>query len=150
MSQTDRAASSLDHRPAVRSGEEHRDAFSADGAHFELQLLKQAIDRTEAIVRDETSALRRGELVDLHQYSSRKSHQLLALNRAFEAARDASGQDHMVREMDRLRETLAENAALLRTRLDAVQEVAEIISSIMRQAQSDGTYSRQSPAGGGR
>lgn len=148
MGQADRAASSMDHDPAVHPDEEERGGFSADGAHFELQLLKQAIDRTEAIVRDETSALRRGGLIDLHEYSSRKSHQLLALNRAFEAARGAAGQDLLVREMDRLRETLAENAALLRTRLDAVQEVAEIISSIMRQAQSDGTYSRPVMTGG--
>lgn len=148
MGQADRDASNLDHNPAIRPSEEHRGAFSADGVPFELQLLKQAIDRTEAIVQDETSALRRGEVIDLHEYSSRKSHQLLALNRAFEAARAASGQDILVSEIDRLRETLAENAALLRTRLDAVQEVAEMISSIMRQAQSDGTYSRPVSAGG--
>ena len=113
-----------------------------DDDQFELQLLKQAIDRTDAIVRDETAALKRGGLVDLHEFSGRKSHQLLALKRAFDATVDLPGKERMAKEMDLLREALAENSALLQTRLAAVQEVADIISSVMRRAESDGTYSR--------
>lgn len=120
----------------------------AQASQFELQLLKQAIERTEAIVRDETAALRRGGGVDLHEFSSRKSHQLLALKRAFDATANISGRESMTKEMDQLRDALAENTALLRTRLAAVQEIADIISSVMRQAESDGTYSRMVLGGG--
>lgn len=120
----------------------------AQASQFELQLLKQAIERTEAIVRDETAALRRGGGVDLHEFSSRKSHQLLALKRAFDATANVSGRESMTKEMDQLRDALAENTALLRTRLAAVQEIADIISSVMRQAESDGTYSRMVLGGG--
>ena len=120
----------------------------AQASQFELQLLKQAIDRTETIVRDETAALRRGGGVDLHEFSSRKSHQLLALKRAFDATANVPGRESMTKEMDQLREALAENTALLRTRLAAVQEIADIISSVMRQAESDGTYSSMVLGGG--
>lgn len=119
-----------------------------EASQFELQLLQQAIDRTEAVVRDETAALRRGGGVDLHEFSSRKSHQLLALKRAFDATANIPGRESMTTEMDRLREALAENSALLRTRLAAVQEIADIIASVMRQAESDGTYSRMVMGGG--
>ena len=120
----------------------------AQASQFELQLLKQAIGRTEAIVREETAALRKGGGVDLHEFSSRKSHQLLALKRAFDATANVPGRENMSAEMDSLRDALAENTALLRTRLAAVQEVADIISSVMRQAESDGTYSRMVQGGG--
>lgn len=113
-----------------------------DDNQFELQLLKQAIDRTDAIVRDETAALKRGGIVDLHEFSGRKSHQLLALKRAFDATVNVPGKERMAKDMDLLREALAENSALLQTRLAAVQEVADIISSVMRHAESDGTYSQ--------
>lgn len=113
-----------------------------DDSQFELQLLKQAIDRTDSIVRDETAALKRSGLVDLHEFSGRKSHQLLALKRAFDATVNVPGKERMAKEMDLLRDALAENTALLQTRLAAVQEVADIISSVMRHAESDGTYSR--------
>ena len=126
-------------KPDVPTGEE---------GHFELHLLKQAIDRTDAIVRDETAALKRGGVIDLHEFSSRKSHQLLALGRAFDGAARVPGKERLAEQMDLLREALAENASLLRTRLAAVQEVADIISSVIRHAESDGTYSRSVPGGG--
>jgi hypothetical protein len=122
-------------------------AVPAEGHHFELQLLQQAIDRTVAIVCDETASLRRGGIIDLQEFSMRKSHQLLALNRAFDAVLGAGQRERVTLELDNLRKVLEENASLLQIRLGAVQEIADIIASIMRDAESDGTYSRPAPGG---
>jgi hypothetical protein len=104
--------------------------------------LLQATARAEQIVREETELLRSSSSTDLLQFTYRKSQCLLELTRARAEFSDHVVTSELAVRFDSLRNSLAENADLLRVHMEAAREVAEAIADVMRIEMSDGTYSQ--------
>ena len=111
-------------------------------AQMARERLMVAMDRAEAVVREETGILRDGNAVNFTDFGLRKSQQLLELSRAWSAAALVRGTPDLAEAGQRLRTALEENASLLKARIGAVQEVADIVADALRAAESDGTYQR--------
>ncbi|ALV26329.1 hypothetical protein ACVNHC_16950 [Pannonibacter sp. Q-1] len=107
--------------------------------------LIMAIIKAHTVVEAETEALREQGTADLRAFEFRKSQALLELARASrtllapggDGARDVA----VATELRRLRAALEANMQVLSLHLDAVREIAGMISQAMLEADSDGTYS---------
>ena len=99
------------------------------------------IGRLRDTLRAETEQLRRLSLSNLRDFSLRKSQCLLELTRIAPCVRVGGEHEPFFRELTRLNGDLAENRRLLRLHLDAASEVTEIISRVIQDDMSDGTYS---------
>jgi flagellar biosynthesis/type III secretory pathway chaperone len=103
--------------------------------------LKNAVARLVQVLDRETAALRSREPVDLDELCDRKNQALLELSRIGRRF-DREDIDPELRPMlAELRQKLDENRTVLTLHLQAVQEVAEILTAAIRDAESDGTYS---------
>lgn len=106
-----------------------------------------AISKAHAVVEAETRALRDQASLDLRAFEHRKSQALLELTRASRGLLPAGVETlrgtPVAEELGRLRDALDANMALLAKHLDAVREIAEVISRAMLEAESDGTYSER-------
>jgi hypothetical protein len=102
--------------------------------------LENAIQRLEEVVDQETEALRAHAVVDLKEFNTRKSQGLLELNRALRSAGGLDGERATTR-LSGLRAKLDVNRSVLKMHLDAVREISAIVTDVMREAESDGTYS---------
>jgi exonuclease VII small subunit len=100
-----------------------------------------AIQRLEAVVEQETQALRSRTAIDLKEFNDRKSQGLLELNRALRAFDGIAGDKAAQTRLSGLRVKLDANRAVLKTHLDAVREVAAVLADAIQDAESDGTYS---------
>ena len=110
------------------------DAAMASNAPFE-----RVVERLEEIVDQETAALKARVVVDLNDFSNRKSQGLLDLNRALRGLEGRTGKTVLAR-LAGLRVKLEANQAALKTHLEAVREVASVLSDAIRDSESDGTY----------
>lgn len=98
------------------------------------------IDRLESLLVRETGSLKSYTISELKELNHRKSQCLLELMRA---SRSLEGQLQSRALGDRLaalRATVDRNQVALQTHVDAVKEIAAIISEAMRDKDSDGTY----------
>ena len=102
--------------------------------------LDRAIEYLGAIVDQETDALRTRAMIDLAEFNNRKNQGLLELNRALRGL-DAGAAGPVGARLAGLRAKLDVNRALLKTHLEAVREVASVVSEVIRDSDSDGTYS---------
>ena len=102
--------------------------------------LDRAIDYLGAVVDQETEALRMRAMIDLAEFNNRKNQGLLELNRALRGL-DAGAASRVGARLAGLRAKLDVNRALLKTHLEAVREVASVVSEAIRDSDSDGTYS---------
>jgi len=112
-------------------------------------LLEAAIQRLEDVVEEETAALRGRVAVDLKDFNNRKSQGLLDLTRALRLLDGAAHEQALADRLAGLRAKLDTNKAVLQMHLDAVREVAAIMTEAIRDAESDGTYSRSIRGGNG-
>jgi hypothetical protein len=110
--------------------------------------LERAIERLGEVVDQETAALRNRVAVDLADFNNRKSQGLLDLNRALRAHDGLARDKAALERLAGLRAKLDANRAALKTHLDAVREVATVLSDAIRDAESDGTYSPGMHGGG--
>jgi hypothetical protein len=116
-------------------------AEAAEATHSEeVAGLLAAIRRLEGIVEDETVGLATGQKVDFDDFSARKSRGMLEFVRLMRARMHLGGEAEVTVEIQRLREKLERNRALLEMHYDAVREVAGIIVKAIKEAESDGTY----------
>ncbi|MDJ0929496.1 flagellar protein FlgN [Breoghania sp.] len=115
----------------------------ADVSASGRQALIVAIERANAAVVAETTALRKRAGVDLRDFERRKSQALLDLTRAGRNLSEGSGDAVLAAQLGVLRSSLHDNMQLLSTHLRAVQEISELISRSLIEAESDGTYLRQ-------
>lgn len=113
-----------------------------------VRRLVRAIVRTEQLVEQETQMLRAGGRMDLAQFTYRKSQSLLELQRAREQLPNDKATPEVADRLGRLQRALKTNAELLKAHLEAVQEVSDIISNVIRNDMSDGTYDRASATAG--
>ena len=107
-----------------------------------LSLVESAIERLEEAVEQETAALQTRAGVDLREFNDRKSQGLLELTRAMRHIEGMAPEPALVTRLTRLRTKLELNSAALKMHLDAVREVSAVMADAMRDAESDGTYSR--------
>ncbi len=100
------------------------------------------VDRVEAVVDAETDALKNHRPVDMAGLILRKRQGLLELSRIMRAFSGLGPQVEAQNRLDRLSVKLEGNRVVLDRRLRAVREVADIISTAMKDADSDGTYTK--------
>lgn len=103
-------------------------------------IINTAGKRLASVVDKETEALRRGSQVDLKAFNSLKSLALVELNRAMQLLGGAKPEASTIRLLESLNVKLETNRRVLKLHLEAVNEIADIISDSIRQADSDGTY----------
>lgn len=111
----------------------------------------RVVQQLGKLLDEETAALQRGDRVSLADYNYRKSHGLLEITRAMPSVSpNAANIPQFTAMMTDFRAKLEKNRRIVKLHLDAVQEVAEVLSDAIRSCDSDGTYSRTSllPGGG--
>ncbi|QOZ07656.1 flagellar biosynthesis protein FlgN [Bradyrhizobium sp. CCBAU 51765] len=106
----------------------------------EVRGLLAAIRRLASIVEEETAALATGRKIDFDDFSARKSRSMLEFVRLMRARMHLGGEIEITEEIRRLREKLERNRSILEMHYDAVREVASIIVTAIKEAESDGTY----------
>jgi hypothetical protein len=113
--------------------------------HAALAAVLVTIDRIEQVIDEETRELRSQKVTNLRDFNHRKSQSLLELSRAVRGLGDAARDRRLQGKLDRLRAKLGDNLAVLGMHLAAAHEVSGIISRAIQEAESDGTYSAESP-----
>ena len=114
----------------------------AKGASAMLGLVESAVERLEEAVEQETAALQSRTAFDLKEYNDRKSRGLLELTRAMRLIDGMAPDARLITRLASLRTKLDVNSAVLRLHLDAVREISSAMAEAIREADSDGTYSR--------
>lgn len=113
-----------------------------------LSLVENAIERLEEAVEQETAALQTRAGIDLREFNDRKSQGLLELTRAMRHIEGTAPEPKLAKRLAQLRSKLEINSAALKMHLEAVREVSAVMADAMRDAESDGTYSRSIRTGG--
>jgi len=107
----------------------------------EVRGLLATIRRLESIVDEETIALETGKRIDFDEFSARKSLSMLEFVRLMRKRMHLRGETQITEEIRNLRQKLERNRIILEMHYDAVREVATIIGTAIKEAESDGTYS---------
>jgi hypothetical protein len=106
------------------------------------------IEHLARVVREETELLNKNTIIDLAEYSIRKSQGLYSLSRALRKCEGQPLNPETAEKLDALRGLLEANRVALSRHLQAVREVAALLSDVIRKSESDGTYDM--PAANGR
>lgn len=104
--------------------------------------VEHAIQRLLAVIEEENRSLASLEVSCHNDFTLEKNQalrELMALQRANGFAQAISS---YAIELRQLKASLTRNARLLKTHIGALDEVANVIVAGMREAESDGTYSR--------
>ena len=111
------------------------------------------LDRLDAVIAAETAALRAHDHAGLAEATRQKRQGLLELARLTKAMASTVPSQDILARLAAFRTRLAANEAALLVELRAAQDVGAIIVRALREAESDGTYSRShgraGAAGGG-
>lgn len=113
------------------------------GAEESQDALTRCIDRLREIIEAETRILKQGGHVDFDALNQRKTHALLEFLQVSRTAPPQSA-SLVAERVQSLRRLLSENAQLLERRLQATQEITDLIVHHIRESESDGTYSVRS------
>lgn len=110
--------------------------------------LPQALTKLIEVLDEENAALQQHRVVVHASFTDRKNQALRELMAAlrFERLPGAAGPVRPL--VERLSSTLQDNARLLKLHIAALGEVSDIIIGSLREAESDGTYSRTSAGRG--
>lgn len=128
-------ASANGRRPSPpRSGPQ--DAEAARAVVFSV------IARIEGYLDEETEALGNSLKFDFKTSNDRKSQGLLDLNQALRRLQKSDVNADLQLRLSAFREKLAVNLRKIRLHLDAVKEIAAMLSDAIQDAESDGTYTR--------
>ena len=111
-------------------------------------IIRAAVERLANVVDGETEALRQGAQVDLRASNGLKSVGLVELNRAMQLLDGTKPDTFTLRILEELNAKLETNRRVLKLHMEAVNEIAGIISDSIRQADSDGTYTLASRSKG--
>lgn len=101
------------------------------------------LDRLKAVIEEECEALSGRDAAYHGQFTERKNQLLrdiLVAQRGYSSPRVAEALAPRSRDLQQL---IKRNQRLLKAHMDAVKEISSIIVDSIRQAESDGTYSRQ-------
>ena len=103
-----------------------------------------AITKLVEAVEDENSALLRQDIISHAGYTDRKNQALRELMAAQRRDSSRTSVDQIRPQLVLLSQALQANAKLLKHQIAAVGDVSDIIVGSLRDANSDGTYSRDS------
>jgi hypothetical protein len=106
--------------------------------------MKAALYRLEKALDQENEALAAFDPRNLSEYSRIKTQSLLELERSATVLSRSEAPPELQQLLTTLRQKLELNRWLLLLHLEAAREVTTVITSAMREAESDGTYSRVS------
>jgi CBS-domain-containing membrane protein len=112
-----------------------------------LPALDHALRRLEEMIDQETEALEAHRPIDLDDIVRRKSRSLLELTRIARAMSPEGTGSRQRADLARIREKLVQNHDVLKIHLSAVHEISGAIAGVLRDAESDGTYSSQGVPG---
>ncbi|MBB4040784.1 shikimate kinase [Microvirga flocculans] len=104
-------------------------------------MLMKSLDRLEETLDMETAALMARDLSGLEEFNRRKSQCLLEISRMVRTADVSALDDASASRLEDIREKIERNQDILRRHMQAVEEVATIISNAIQSAESDSTYS---------
>ena len=105
---------------------------------------KAALFRLEKALDQENEALAAFDSRNLSEYSRIKTQSLLELQRSATVVSREDVPADLLQLLTTLRQKLEVNRWLLLLHLEAAREVTTVITSAIRDAESDGTYSRVS------
>jgi hypothetical protein len=100
------------------------------------------ITRIEGYLDEETAALSKSLQFDFKTSNDRKSQGLLDLNQALRRLQRTEINADLQLRLAMFREKLAVNLHKIRLHLEAVKEIAAMLSEAIQNAESDGTYTR--------
>ncbi len=111
----------------------------ADGADAALVVVRRLLRTLES---ENAELSLNSSVIDHSEYNLLKSQALLALNRCAPKLLCAGSNAALKQALEDAVAALETNHRLLATQLQATQAVAAIIARAIREAQSDGTYTR--------
>jgi hypothetical protein len=100
------------------------------------------IARIESYLDEETAALSKSLEFDFKSSNDRKNQGLLDLNQAMRRLQRSDVNSDLQMRLVAFREKLAVNLRRIQLHLDAVREIAAMLSEAIQSAESDGTYTR--------
>jgi hypothetical protein len=100
------------------------------------------LQRVEKLVDRETVALRSRAPIDYREFNNGKSQALLELNLAIRSLGATTLDAELIERLKILRGKLETNRVVLRMHLDAVREIANVVSETIQDREWDGTYSQ--------
>ena len=103
-----------------------------------------ALNKLIDVVEEENLALGRQQIMAHAGYTDRKNQALRELMAAQRRESHGSVLPHLRVRLERLAVALGENGRLLKLHIAAVGEISDIIVGGLRDAESDGTYTRSS------
>lgn len=103
--------------------------------------IEKVLDGLIAILDQERDLLEDATLTQFGSFTRQKLQLLMHLNRVTLACKNTALPSHIEEKLKDARHRLDENAGILKHRMDAIREVAALISEEIRDAESDGTYS---------
>ncbi len=106
------------------------------------ELAKAVLARLEKALDDENAALSRFNSSNLGEFSRVKTQCLLELQRPGPLSGRVHTSPELSARLQALRQKLELNRWLLLLHLEAAREITTVIISALREAESDGTYSR--------
>lgn len=115
-----------------------------------VSAIYHALSKLLEVVEEENDALREQHIISHGGFTDRKNQALRELMAAQRRELVASSQQELHPMLQRLADALQTNARLLKNHISAVGEVSDIIVASLRDAESDGTYSRDSSRLSGR
>jgi hypothetical protein len=102
--------------------------------------LHTVISRLGTFIELETEQIQTDKKFDFGASSEKKSRLLFELNRACRGIDFAALDRSVLHELSRLKQALAKNEARIKAHLSAVREVSDIMVTILRNEEADGTY----------
>lgn len=105
-------------------------------------IVVEVIRRIEEYLEQETAALDKAPNFDLKASNDRKSQGLVDLNQAMRRLKPADIDEDLNLRLQAFRAKLDVNLRKIRLHLDAVKEIAGMLSDAIQNAESDGTYTR--------
>jgi hypothetical protein len=108
------------------------------------ELTQAALQRLEKVLDQENEALAAFDSRNLGDFSRIKTQTLLELQRSVVALDPDNAPPELRQLLTTLQQKLELNRWLLLLHLEAAREVTTVITSAIREAESDGTYSRNS------
>ncbi|KZL17769.1 hypothetical protein PsAD2_02886 [Pseudovibrio axinellae] len=102
--------------------------------------LSKSINRVDALLEAENGALLGKDDIDLEESAYLKGRAMLDLDMAGKVVGPENLPSEIVVRLQDLQEKLTVNLKLLSTQLNAVRDVSGILSKVMKEQDSDGTY----------
>jgi hypothetical protein len=141
---------------AAAYGEENRQASPKPAARpgiaptaIAVAVLLKSIHVLEAVIDQETEALRSHLPIDLKEFNRMKSQALVELTRGLRPFEGQALDSKIGSNLSRLRKKLDTNREVLHQHLEAVREISTMLCDAIRDLESDGTYSRGARGYGG-